>query len=545
MLLCVCIFLGLFSVSAHAEDDTQSFYDVVSSWYPENWNDEKFDFEGTIKADQNYPKIYIESTIMFAEPTELGVVNPIDLVVHLDIGGGSVAVEKTEMYGTEYNVISNPDCIYDSSTKTLTFKDLTSDVKASQIFVVLSVTNPVYDIKNIPNFTIDGVQYRGGVDITTWEAWVNSSYNTGGFKIDSTNNISTVDGSKKVCMLRSDGMYAPVTKDEQLENTSYILQTVTVTPSIDLTAFAFWTIDSPYTVIPFDVTLSNAYIDGCIYPITRITCTTSGALTVYYKTSSNGSTTMKSVGSNGTVSNLSFTKWQFGSNPTNSDFLNFMSVNGIGHYRHGGGSNDWGGMDGPSASYSLRSIVQDAEYHFPFSVLDLEINVKSSEEIQGGIFAWVKKIFKSIVDLPKNIANSIKSFFTELGEKILALGDKLLDGIKNLFVPTEQDITDVKGQFEELLSTRFGAVYESTTIIDDFSTAFSNASSTEEQEFVTFPTITVNLVDTPFSFGGWQVDVVPDGFEFLVNTLKMITSIACTFLFVNAMRKRLEDIFKK
>ena len=94
-------------------------------------------------------------------------------------------------------------------------------------------------------------------------------------------------------------------------------------------------------------------------------------------------------------------------------------------------------------------------------------------------------------------------------------------------------------------AARFGAVYESTTIIDDFATAFSNASNTEEQEFVTFPTITVNLVDTPFSFGGWEVDVVPDGFEFLVNTLKMITSIACTFLFVNAMRKRLEDIFKK
>lgn len=541
MLLCVCIFLGLFSVSAHAEDDTQSFYDVVSSWYPENWNDEKFDFEGTIKADQNYPKIYIESTIMFAEPTELGVVNPIDLVVHLDIGGGSVAVEKTEMYGTEYNVISNPDCIYDSSTKTLTFKDLTSDLKASQIFVVLSVTNPVYDIKNIPNFTIDGVQYRGGVDITTWETWVDSSYNTGGFKIDSNNNITNADGSKLVSMLRSDGMYAVVTKDEQLENTDYILQTVTVTPSISITNL-IWQINYTYdTSKSFDVTLTDAYIHATNYPLTRVTLS-NGTLTVYYKTSSNGSTTMKQVGTNGTRSNVAYCKWFFYSNPTDETFLNFVYNNGS---VMGGGADDGGIEDGPSASYGLRSIVQDAEYHFPFSVLDLEINVKSSDEIQGGIFAWVKKIFKSIVDLPKNIGNAIKGFFVELGEKILALGDKLLDGIKNLFVPTEQDITDVKGQFEELLSTRFGAVYESTTIIDDFATAFSNASSTEEQEFVTFPTITVNLVDTPFSFGGWQVDVVPDGFEFLVNTLKIITSIACTFLFVNAMRKRLEDIFKK
>lgn len=532
MLLCVCIFLGLFSVSAHAEDDTQSFYDVVSSWYPENWNDEKFDFEGTIKADQNYSKIYIESTIMFAEPTELGVVNPIDLVVYLDIGGGSVAVEKTEMYGTEYNVISNPDCIYDSSTKTLTFKDLTSDVKASQIFVLLSVTNPVYDIKNIPNFTIDGVQYRGGVDITTWESWVNSSYNTGGFKIDG-DNISNADGSKKVCMIRSDGMYAPVTKDEQLENTSYILQVVSVTPNINLTSYDYWTLKSSYNKsVKFDLSFTDARISTLNYYLTRIVLN-NGNLLIYYKKNSTGSTSMQTVGQNGTITSSDLTNWSFGSDSDNETFVNWMinNANGVNSVN--------------AASYSLRSIVQDAEYHFPFSVLDLEINVKSSEEIQGGIFAWVKKIFKSIVDLPKNISNAIKGFFVELGEKILALGDKLLDGIKNLFVPTEQDITDVKGQFEELLSTRFGAVYESTTIIDDFATAFSNASSTEEQEYVTFPTITVNLVDTPFSFGGWQVDVVPDGFEFLVNTLKMITSIACTFLFVNAMRKRLEDIFKK
>lgn len=142
---------------------------------------------------------------------------------------------------------------------------------------------------------------------------------------------------------------------------------------------------------------------------------------------------------------------------------------------------------------------------------------QQEEEKQTGL---LQNIVSDIKELPSNIANEIK------------------EATKELFIPDAQDIADQKDQWDELLADRFGAVYEAGSIASDIAEAFVPG---ETQEIITFPATSFDLAGAEFVFGGWEIDVVPDGFEFAIDTLKMIINIACTLLFVNALKNRFEN----
>lgn len=168
-------------------------------------------------------------------------------------------------------------------------------------------------------------------------------------------------------------------------------------------------------------------------------------------------------------------------------------------------------------------------------------NIEITEVDEGGlinnIIGWIKKIYNGITSIPTKITETANSII----ESITQLPQKIADSVKNLFIPSEDDITEIKTDFEELLSDRFGAVYESSDILVDFATAFTDQGT---QDTITFPSTTVHLAGAEFTFGGWEVDVVPDFLSGLIDVLKLIVNISCTFLFVNGMRKRLEGILE-
>ena len=189
------------------------------------------------------------------------------------------------------------------------------------------------------------------------------------------------------------------------------------------------------------------------------------------------------------------------------------------------------------------SILSLNEYEYNFTLSSLTVTVLEQAEVSGGILGWVKNIFNNIVNLPSNIANKISGFFSELGNKITALGDKILDGIKSLFVPSEDDLIGMKEDFDELLSSRFGVLYDSAAIVDNFADSFYNSPAMMDMaDVIEVPVVTVNLAGADFSFGGFAVDIVPEQFEGVIYILRTIVSIVCTLMFVNALRKRLEGV---
>lgn len=204
-------------------------------------------------------------------------------------------------------------------------------------------------------------------------------------------------------------------------------------------------------------------------------------------------------------------------------------------------------LERPTYTVKNNSDNSSVVYTTPFGIYTVDATVDSENTIEGGIFAWVKNIFNKIVELPTNIGNHI-------GTKLTDLGNDLLDGIKGLFIPSEQDIIDIKADFEEILEDRFGAVYESSKIVNDFANSLNSSASTSlipsgdgsvsNYGSVSFPEVTVNLAGTPFSFGGWNVQLKYSGFEALYDALRLITNICATFMVINAMKSRLEGIIR-
>lgn len=115
--------------------------------------------------------------------------------------------------------------------------------------------------------------------------------------------------------------------------------------------------------------------------------------------------------------------------------------------------------------------------------------------------------------------------------------------MEGLFASDANDTNDMmqsaadRGQ--ELAEDRLGAVAQAGDVLDGLVGAFDNHGITES---VLFPSLTVTFSGVPFTFGGWEVPVIPDGFEPLVETLKLIVDIVATLLFIQAMRKRLESL---
>lgn len=187
-----------------------------------------------------------------------------------------------------------------------------------------------------------------------------------------------------------------------------------------------------------------------------------------------------------------------------------------------------------NATLQSSSNTQAVLYTFDFAVTSVTLTQEKEDTgIFAGIFGWVKKIFNAILDIPNLIGNKLTEF-----------GNWLINQIEGLFIPSEESIIQIKDKFESLLADRFGAAYQAVEIVDQFGQAMGVSNYSDSAETITFPEVTVPLAGSEFTFGGWEVDVVPDGFKNLVDPLKVIIDIVCTLAFVMALKKRLEGVLR-
>jgi len=193
-------------------------------------------------------------------------------------------------------------------------------------------------------------------------------------------------------------------------------------------------------------------------------------------------------------------------------------------------SYDGSGSSGSSGDNSL--VLEKIEF------LDTEL-----QEVQEGIYGvsnQVNELSEQIDSVGDKIDES-NSFLSDIVDGITSLPERIMDGIKGLFVPDAEAMAEQQKKWEQLLADRFGLVYESIALIDDIAEKFT---SQDAQGQIEFPSVSVPLGDITWEFGGWMVDVVPDGFEILIEALKKIIDILCTVAFVNAMKNRFDRVLE-
>lgn len=360
--------------------------------------------------------------------------------------------------------------------------------KCRYIIFEIQLNSPSFTVvNNAFDFTINGSTYQAYSNMT-WGEWVNSSFDTIGLYVENGKikgagvNVYTYGDYKEV-----------LSTDIITEGSEYIYTSKTIRGfNVD----GVWY--SCYDGMTWSEFINSSFNDG--------------SFTFGYYVNYNGGILCDKNGAGVYPSSL---------------------ISDVSYRYSSGGSNDWGGMDGPSASYLFtRSATSGVEYTFDFSVKNFQLIIpeEDEEETEKGILAWIKNIVNSIKNLPKNIG----AFFQ-------TVMNNALEQIKGFFIPSETTMIELKSKFESLLADRFGAAYQASDIIDDFANAFTYS---ETKGHITIPEITVNLVGTEFTFGGWDVDIIPDGFEGLQTTLKLVVNIICTVCFVNALKKRFREVLR-
>lgn len=184
----------------------------------------------------------------------------------------------------------------------------------------------------------------------------------------------------------------------------------------------------------------------------------------------------------------------------------------------------WVNMGEVTGTYNNTNFSDDYEVLISLYADNVRYSIEyeeSTNSLLDNIIGWLSDIKDSIVNLPQLIWGYIS------------------DGLKSLFIPTEEEMTAIKTDWENLFRERFGALYEAGEIISMF---MDNFTYMGEQTTVDVPTVNINLAGTAFSFGGWTIDLVPSKFAFLVGMLKSAVSIVCTFLFINTLRNKFNKL---
>lgn len=165
----------------------------------------------------------------------------------------------------------------------------------------------------------------------------------------------------------------------------------------------------------------------------------------------------------------------------------------------------------------LASAVSEVTPSFQFGNLPNFSRVDPNTGLLSGILAFLQTIYNAIVSLPGNIASAI------------------IEGLKGLFIPSEEDITGIKSQYESLFSQRLGFIYQAASWITDFAqTMLSTLQSGNTYQF-TFPGVSVPLPDgtNMVLLQEQQVSLENGLMDVLRPVLGTIVSFICVVSFIN------------
>lgn len=177
-----------------------------------------------------------------------------------------------------------------------------------------------------------------------------------------------------------------------------------------------------------------------------------------------------------------------------------------------------GAFDGSIFGLNIHFLIDDTEGDFskfnPFCpyVRSNMITIKEDENIDRGIFAGIKNIFNSILELPQKIGNF------------------LLDGIKKLFVPDQKELQTKIDNFKANMSKSLGFLYQSGDYIVSLA---QSLISNDVADSLPFPEISIPISGERYTIIPAQdVQIVQGELSIIYDTSKVVTSIIFVIAFI-------------
>lgn len=146
-------------------------------------------------------------------------------------------------------------------------------------------------------------------------------------------------------------------------------------------------------------------------------------------------------------------------------------------------------------------------------------------------------LLKSIIEWLRNILTAIKALPQQIA-------DKVIEGIKALFVPSADDISAMFDSFKSLAEEKLGFIYQVVSSTLALVTGITTSVITP-QEYITLPAFSLPWLDgeTLQLWTEMQFRVVPEGAEYIQTVAKTATSIVFVIALYNNAIESFHEFF--
>lgn len=189
---------------------------------------------------------------------------------------------------------------------------------------------------------------------------------------------------------------------------------------------------------------------------------------------------------------------------------------------------------GVGVTSSLRRLWLDT------SSSTLTFNVHQTEQ---GLFATLFGWLSGIKDGISNVVSGIASGFTNVVNAITSLPGLIIDGVKNLFIPSEDDLTALQTKYEDMLEQKLGFVWQAGTILTNFANSIISAFTSAGSYSFQFPGISVSLNGTNHVIVASQTVSLDNAyFDVIRPVLGIIVQAICVIGFVRIAEHMLTSL---
>ena len=176
---------------------------------------------------------------------------------------------------------------------------------------------------------------------------------------------------------------------------------------------------------------------------------------------------------------------------------------------------------------------QDFRYQFAYGIYLGKVLIQYSDATSG--------FLSSIIEWLRSIRDGISGVVSAIISLPGQIWDFIESGLKALFIPDQDQMIDFNNAMDELLADRLGALYQGTNMVVDF---LMSLGTYEQQSTIRFPGLDMSDFGIPFVMEPQEVEIIPDAFDFIVDSIKFIVNVLATILFVNSLKRRLEKVFE-
>lgn len=148
-------------------------------------------------------------------------------------------------------------------------------------------------------------------------------------------------------------------------------------------------------------------------------------------------------------------------------------------------------------------------------------------------------LLNNIIAFLRNIVNGIGNIGTAIVELPGKIVSALIDGLKSLFIPSEEDLTGIKDQYAQLLEERLGFVWQAGEMVVSFGQSVLSAfESTTDFQFE-FPGVSFELPElgTVTLIEAQDVSVDNAFMDVMQPVLGTIVSFICVLAFINTAER--------